>query len=144
MNQWMWQDCCKEACSRWNDLGLLQQAAFCRTIAEWNKIYWKLECFPHPYAYVQCGKRTLPQLLETFPNAKEQIVAFGMRNLTTLTIEGVHDFIVSTVIPRLVIVWRDDNHEPPQKLVDDASETNTASVTVNDTDRLEAVNDCFL
>jgi hypothetical protein len=106
-----------------NDLGL-QQATFYSTIAESNKIYRKLECFPHPNAYVQCGKRPLPQLLETFPNAKEQIVAFGVRDLTTLTIEGVHDFIVSTVIPRLVVVWRNDNHEPQQKLVDDASETN--------------------
>jgi hypothetical protein len=110
MNQWTWQDCCKAACSRLNDLGL-QQATFYRTIAEWNKIYRKLECFPHPNAYVQCGKRPLPPLLETFPDAKEQIVAFGVGNLTTLTIEGVHDFIVSTVIPRLVVVWRDDNHD---------------------------------
>jgi hypothetical protein len=78
--------------------------------------------------------------LETFPNAKEQIVAFGVRNLTTLTLEGVHDFIVPTFIPRLVVVWRNaDNHEPQHKLVVDvASETNTARDTVNNADHQEA------
>ncbi|KAI2489045.1 hypothetical protein MHU86_25554 [Fragilaria crotonensis] len=45
MNQWTWQDCCKEACSRFNDLGM-QQATFYRTIAEWNIIYMKLDAFP--------------------------------------------------------------------------------------------------
>ncbi|KAI2495738.1 hypothetical protein MHU86_18762 [Fragilaria crotonensis] len=144
MNQWTWQDCCKEACSRLNDLGM-QQATFYRTIAEWNKIYRKLECFPHPNAYVQCGKRPLPRLLETFPDAKEQIVAFGVRNLTTLTIEGVHDFIVSTVIPRLVVVWQDDNHEQQHKIVVDSSGTSTASTADDNADRNKAaVTDSFL
>jgi hypothetical protein len=66
----------------------MQQATFYRTIAEWNTIYSKLECFPHPNAYVQCGKRPLPRLLEIFPDAKEQIVAFGVRKLAMLTIES--------------------------------------------------------
>jgi hypothetical protein len=66
----------------------MQQAIFYRTIAKWNIIYRKLECFPHPNAYLQCGKRPLPRLLEIFPDAKEQIVAFGVRKLATLTIES--------------------------------------------------------
>jgi hypothetical protein len=82
----------------------MQQATFYRTIAKWNIIYRKLESFPHPNTYVkQCGKRPLPQLLEMFPDAKDQIVAFGVKSLATLTIEGVLDLIVSTPIPRLAI-----------------------------------------
>ena len=108
LNQWTWHNCCKEACSHLNDLGI-QQGTFYRTLAEWNIIYSKLECFPHSNAYVQCGKRPLPRLLEIFANAKEQIVSFGVRNLKSLTIEGMHYFFASTVIPRLVVVWQNDD-----------------------------------
>ena len=33
MNQWTWQDCCREACKRLNSLGM-NQATFYKTIAE--------------------------------------------------------------------------------------------------------------
>jgi hypothetical protein len=85
MNQWTWHDCCRKACLQLNGIGM-QQATLYRTIAEWNIIYRKLECFLHPNAYVQCGKRPLPQQIEIFPDVKEQIVAFGVRKLATLTI----------------------------------------------------------
>jgi hypothetical protein len=107
MNQWTWEDCCREACKRLNSLGM-NQATFYKTISEWNGVFRALEAFPHPNPYVQCGKRPLPRLLEIFPDAKEQIVAYSVKNLATLTIEGVHDFIVSTVIPRLARVWKMD------------------------------------
>ena len=86
----------------------MNQATFYKTISEWHGVYRTLEAFPHPNPYVQCGKRPLPKLLEIFPDAKEQIVAYSVKNLATLTIEGVHDFIVSTVIPRLARVWKMD------------------------------------
>ena len=57
---------------------------------------------------LQCGKQPLPRVLEIFPDAKEQKNAFAIKNLATLTIEAVHDFIVSTVIPRLAGVWKKD------------------------------------
>ena len=90
-----------------NALGL-NQATFYKTVAQWNIVFRKLECFPHPNLYVQCGKRPLPRLLEIYPDAKEQILSFGMKNLAKLTIESVRDFIVSTVIPRLVLQWQHD------------------------------------
>ncbi|KAI2509106.1 hypothetical protein MHU86_5354 [Fragilaria crotonensis] len=107
MNQWTWQDCCREACQCLNNLGM-SQATFYKTVAEWNGVFRRLECFPHPNLYVQCGKRPLPRLLEMYPDAKDQIVSFGVKNLATLTIEGIHDFIVSIVIPRLASVWNED------------------------------------
>ncbi|KAI2513104.1 hypothetical protein MHU86_1396 [Fragilaria crotonensis] len=105
MNQWTWEDCCREACKQLNSLGMTQ-ATFYKTVSEWNGVFRRLEAFPHPNPYVQCGKRPLPRLLEIFPDAKEQIVAYSIKNLATLTIEGVHDFIVSTLIPRLAGVWK--------------------------------------
>ncbi|KAI2493926.1 hypothetical protein MHU86_20611 [Fragilaria crotonensis] len=100
MNAWTWHDCCKEACKTLNRLGLNQATSFYKTVAEWNMVFRKFESFPHPNAYVQCGKRPLPRLLEIYPDAKDQIVSFGIKNLATLTIESLHDFIVSTVIRR--------------------------------------------
>ncbi|KAI2511392.1 hypothetical protein MHU86_3003 [Fragilaria crotonensis] len=86
----------------------MMQGTCYKTVAGWNKIFRQYECFPHPNPYVQCGKRPLPRLLEVFPDAKDQIVAYAITNLATLTIEGVHDFIVSTVLPRLVSIWQKD------------------------------------
>ena len=87
-----------------NSLGF-KQATYFKTVANWNKMFRKFECFPHPNPYVRCGKRPLPRLLETFPDAKDQIVSFGLKNLAMLTIESLHDFIVSTVFPRLTKTW---------------------------------------
>ena len=87
----------------------MTQATFFKTFAEWNAVFRNLESFPHPNLYVQCGKRPLPCLLEIYPDAKDQIISFGVENLAALTIEeGIHDFIVRIVIPRLACVWQED------------------------------------
>jgi hypothetical protein len=97
-----------------NSLGILQ-ATFHKTVAQcWNMVYRMLECFPHLNPYVQCGKQPLPRLLEIFPDAKEQIVGFGVRNLATLMIEGLHDFIISSVIPRLASQLQKDQEVPAE------------------------------
>ena len=96
MNRWNWQGCCQEACTTLNSLGMCK-ATFYKTLAKWNMVFRRSECSLHPNQYVQCGKQPLPRLLEISPDAKDQIVAYGIKNLATLTIEGVHDFIVNTV-----------------------------------------------
>ena len=100
MNCKTWHECCMQACKFLNNLGMMQ-ATFFKTIANWNKVLQRFECFPHPNPYVQCGKRPLPPLLEIFPNAKDQIISFGIKNLATLSMESVHDLLVTKVIPRL-------------------------------------------
>ena len=105
MNNWTWHDCCKEACKHLNSLGL-NQAKFFKTMANWNKVFRKFKRFVHPNPYVRCGKRPLPRLLEVFPDDKDQIVTYGVKNLATLTIESVHDLLVNTVIPRLTATWK--------------------------------------
>ena len=101
MNQWTWYKCCQEACNELNALGMLQARSY-KTVAAWNMTYRQVEGFPHPNPYIQCGKRPLPRLLEVFPDAKDQIVSFALKNLAKLTIEDVRDFILSKVIPRLI------------------------------------------
>jgi hypothetical protein len=151
MNQWTWHECCKVACKTLNSLGMYQ-ATFYKTVAQWNMVFRKFECFPHPNPYVQCGKRPLPRLLEIYPNAKDQIVAFGVKNLATLTIEGLHDFIVSIVIPRLALLWQKD--EEAVAATADASTTNSSGTscgsntappaTSNTENNQEVVNELFL
>jgi hypothetical protein len=93
----------------------MKQATFYKTVAQWNIVFRKFKSFPHPDPYVQCGKRPLAQLLEIYPDAKDQIVSFGVKNLAKLTIESVHDFIVTTVIPRLALLWQKDEEAVPQQ-----------------------------
>ena len=69
-------------------------------------MFREFEGFPHKNPHVRCGKLPLLRLLEAFPDAKDQIVSFGIANLSTLTIESVHDLIVAQVVPRLEKVWR--------------------------------------
>ena len=72
-------------------------------------MFRKYECFPYPNLNIQCGKQALPRLLEVYPCAKEQIVSFGLKNLSHLTIELVYQFLHSTVIPRLAALWKKES-----------------------------------
>ena len=126
MNDWTWHQCCKVACTTLNRLGVLQ-TTFYKTVAQWNIIFRKLKCFPHPNPYFPCGKRPLPRLLEICPDAKEQIVAFGVRNLATLKIEGLHDFIVASEISRLASQWQKDEEFAAAAAEDTTTSRLTAS-----------------
>ena len=107
MNQWTWHECCKQACTRLNAIGITQATSY-KTVANWNILYRSLDNFPHPNPYVQCGKRPLPRLFEAFPSAKDDIASFAVRKLATLTIEEVHEFITTVLLPKLIIEWKDD------------------------------------
>ena len=144
MNEQTWHDCCKMACTLLNSLGF-SQATFFKTVANWNKVCRRLEGFPHPNPYVQCGKRPLPPLLEVIPDAKDQMVSFGIKNLATLTIESVHDFIVNKVIPRLASTWQrermastsnSDGIEPVDDVADGISTISNAFLNAH---RLESM-----
>ena len=56
--------------------------------------------------------------------AKDQIVSFRVKNLATLNTEGVHDLILSIVIPRLAYVWQDNQKAATAK---NATKTSTSS-----------------
>jgi hypothetical protein len=152
MNRWTWHECCKEACKTLNSLGM-KQATFYKTVAQWNIVFRKFKSFPHPNPYVQCGKRPLPRLLEIYPDAKDQIVSFGVKNLAKLTIESVHDFIVTTVIPRLALLWQKDEEAAAAPATADLSAISTSMTSINTIniqltgtaeDNQEVVNKLFL
>ena len=107
MNEWTWCKCCQEVCDVLNRLGMSQATCY-KTVAAWNMTYGQFDGFPDPNPYVLCRKRPLPRLLEVFPDAKDQIVSYAIKNLVKLSIEGVHDFIVSGAIPRLIKLWKSD------------------------------------
>jgi hypothetical protein len=133
MNQWTWYKCCQEACNELNRLGMMQATSY-KTVAAWNMTYRQGEGFAHPNPYVNCGKRPLPQLLEVFPDAKDQIVSYAIKNLAKLTIEAVHDFIVSKVIPRLITVWQSDISVGDFTTIDTARTVVTGDDVVNNDD----------
>jgi hypothetical protein len=127
MNTWTWHRCCNEACRLLNNLGL-NQALFYNTVAIWNQVFRKFECFSYPNPYFQCGKRPLPRLLEVFPDAKDQIVAFGIKNLAMPTIERVLDHMIRKDIPRLMKTWMQEQ---------DHSTTNKSTAYPNNQDKAE-------
>ena len=107
MNKWTWQQCCTEACQQLNQLGLVQ-ATHRRTVQDWNVEFRKRGTFLHPNHIVRCGKRPLPLLFLKYPKAEEKITAFGLSNLTVLTVELVHSFCLEKLIPELFKQWCDD------------------------------------
>jgi hypothetical protein len=137
MNNWLWHDCCKEACKPLNTFGM-KQATFYKTTAKWNIVYRKFEAFPHTNLYVQCGKRPLPRLLEVYPCAKEQIVAFGIKNLAHLSIEAVYQFIHSVIIPRLAALWKSESANEATSIA--AATTSSSSPSTSTTTSTSPIN----
>jgi hypothetical protein len=107
MPDWNWYLCCTEACKRMNRFGC-KQATHCTTVANWNIAFRLLENFPHPNPRVQCGKVPLPRLFEKFPEAKDSIVTFAVEQIATLTLESVHEFTVTKLIPKLFTIWKEE------------------------------------
>ena len=125
-SKWTWQECCEVACVRLNKVGLKQATSY-KTVAKWNQVFRELENFPHPNLYVQSGKRPMPRLFETFPEAKDRIVTFAVDKLATLTIEKVHEFIVDKLVPDLFVLWKADEI----KSWDVPADYNEASLTLD-------------
>jgi hypothetical protein len=89
----------------------IKQATHFKTVAEWNIAFRRGENFPHPNPRVQCGKVPLPRLFEKFPEAKDSIVEFAVKNLTTLTLESLHEFTITKLMPALFEIWKEEESE---------------------------------
>jgi hypothetical protein len=109
MNEWTWEQCCIEACSQLNKIGIVQ-ATHHRTVQDWNVEFRKDSAFLHPNNIVRCGKRPQPLLFLKYPQVKQEITSFGLKNLTTLTVELVYSYCLETLFPRLYEIWREDMH----------------------------------
>ena len=66
--------------------------------------------FPASKSLRPVQEASSPEVLELFPDAKDQIVvSFGIKNLGLLTIESVHDFIITSILPRLTSTWQNEH-----------------------------------
>jgi hypothetical protein len=79
-----------------------------QSVQDWNVEFRKCIAFFHPHHNVRCGRRPISQLFMKYPNAKDQITAFGLGNLMVLTAELVHTFCVEELFPKLFKQWCDD------------------------------------
>ena len=79
-----------------------------QSVQDWNVEFRKCIAFFHPHHNVRCGRRPISQLFMKFPNAKDQITAFGLGNLMVLTAELVHTCCVEELFPKVFKQWCDD------------------------------------
>ena len=88
----------------------------------------------------------LPQRLEVFPDAKNQIVTFaGVKNEAMLTIESVHDdLIISTVIPRLTRTWMNEVKSMNMTTTSSTTSSTNKSTTTADEALEETISIPFL
>jgi hypothetical protein len=100
MNKWTWEKCCAEACQQANRLGVEQAAHRCN-VQDWHNEFRTRGTFFHPNHNVWCGKHQMPPLFTKCPKAMDDIIEFGVKNLTALTIEVVHSFCHDVLIPTL-------------------------------------------
>ena len=107
MNSWTWKQCCTEACRQLNELGVVQ-ATKPRSDQDWNVEFRKCKAFLHPDHIVRCGRRPIPLLFLKYPDAKDQMTAFGLGNLSILTVELVHLFCIEELFPKLFKQWSND------------------------------------
>ncbi len=105
MNKWTWEQCCTRACSQLNPLGI-EQATDNRAVQDWNVLFRQEGTFPHPNHAERCGKNPLPLLFEKYPVAIDDIIQFGVKNLTTLTVELFHGKSHEILLPKLFKQWR--------------------------------------
>jgi hypothetical protein len=117
MNKWTWEQCCTHACTQLNPLGIVQ-ATHNRAVQDWNGIFRQHESFPHPNYAVRCGKQPLPLLFEKYPKAMDAIMQFGVKNLTTLSVESTQAFCHDTLIPQLLEQWRSDTAQSRTDLIE--------------------------
>ncbi len=103
-----WKECCSNACSQLNLLGV-EQATQNWAVRDWDITFRAYGVFPHPNHAVRCRKQPLPLLFQIYPHsAMDEIIQFGVKNLTTLTVESVHGFCHEVLIPKLLRLWQSD------------------------------------
>jgi len=98
-NHISWDSCCSQSCLQLNKYGL-EQTTDSQVVQRWNIAFRSKECFKHPNPHVVHGK--VPELLifEAFLSIKCHICKFCLHDLANLTIEKVHDHVLSKSIPK--------------------------------------------
>ena len=84
-----------------------KELSSCRPVIDWRTQSLGYQIFVPKRAWVgpscespnvQCEKGPLSLLLTVFSDANDQIASLGIKSLATLTVESVHDFLVTSVV----------------------------------------------
>ena len=100
MNELSWLDCCKNAITDMQRLGYTLGSNPC-TIVTWNIEFRAMELFNHPNQHITRGKNLEPIFFNIFPEAKDKITQYCLKNMADLTVDAVQCYISTTMIPSL-------------------------------------------
>ena len=112
-----WHECCESACSLLNPLGVEQTVNF-RRVAHYNLLYRQKEIFPNPRPEIGIGKKPLPPLLTSYPEAIDLINKWCVNNLVGLTLDKVHCYIHDKLLPLFTRLWKDTNGDDTTTMTD--------------------------
>ena len=82
------QECCEEAIKKMNEVGI-RTITNSKTVMQWNRIFRVNENFPHPNIFIEMDKTYRSPFLDTFPEAKLQIIQWGKENIGNISCESV-------------------------------------------------------
>jgi hypothetical protein len=82
-----WVECCTEACTILNPLGI-NQTIRGEHVQRYNRLFRNLNAFPHPNMDVRAGRmQALPSMLRSFQSIREGIQRYAVANLVGLTVD---------------------------------------------------------
>ncbi|KAL7543746.1 hypothetical protein ACHAXR_013042 [Thalassiosira sp. AJA248-18] len=119
-NPLKWGECCEEAASQLNGLGLVSWGG--SSIQTMNKTFQVGHVFPHPGRIVN-EKPNLNcfRILEYFPKAKEMYMEFANENIDRMTNKLMADEFATNILPAIEKESRDkecfDDGSPEQKML---------------------------
>jgi hypothetical protein len=124
MNDWTWEKCCVESCTLLNPVGITQ-ATSGKVLMLWNRVLRTSDCFPHPNPVVASGKKPGPPILVKYPELKNDISRYCLSNLSTLSLELVHEHVTTKMIPVYYELWKAEEGQVNVKTkIDDFLESN--------------------
>ena len=133
MNNMKWIDCCKEAITNLNCLGI-SLAKNSQTIMRWNQDFREDGLFRHPNPLILPGNKSEPLLFNIFPYLKTDAYKYCIEHLDHLTIDIFQSYVNLDLINDLneilqKNITKDENHHIKKKL---KSSNITMSITSED------------
>ena len=80
------------------------------TLLKWFRVYRENDAFPNS-SKLRSSKSKVPYFLYSHPDVAENIISFCKLNITSLSIEMVHDHIHQYIIPNLVILLKTERND---------------------------------
>ena len=139
MNEWTWQACCTESCKVLNAFGMMQAASY-KTVANWNIVLRKFECFQHPNLSVSVGNDLFLVSSKYIHVQRSRSRHFESRIGTSLNWSS-YQFIHSSVIPRLAALWKRESADTITAALASTITTTVFNTTSNPADDIQDEDD---